>query len=207
LLVRPDGSVEERDTLSSRVTISKPVEPLQGREFYIILLTSGRGFSRYLERIDSVELLPDGLIRCEAAGHYPGENRVATTWELVIDPNASYLVRKAIAFFSGGGRFSASFENEGMQNCENGPLPETGRFRQGAAEIRERHFLGDGYAEIAYLSSKNSADRQLISDTQSLLRDKYPPGTRVVDLTKEPHRSYVVPENRKPFARRVGSRR
>ena len=192
--VKPDGSVTTTESESDYVHITKPVEPLQLREFYIMVLTSGRGYSMYLDKIDSAESLPDGLIRCRASGRYPGANRNACTWELVIDPDAAYLVREAKAFFPQGGRLKATFENEGIQWLEKGPLPETGRFRQGADKIWKRYFRGDGYTEIAYLSLESGADHQLISDTRALLRGDYPLGTKVIDSRVQPALSYRVGE-------------
>ncbi len=65
-----------------------------------ILLASGRGYTRYIEKPLSVRKLPDGLIELRAKGFiwvvpaqaspdWEGE------WRLIINPNEDYLVRRA----------------------------------------------------------------------------------------------------------------
>lgn len=190
IIVRPDAAVTIEGSKSSGVVLTKPVEPLQEREFYITLMTSGRGYSTYLDKIDSAEILADGLIRCQGSGRYPGQTRNSCVWKLLVDPGAAYLVRDAKAFLPSGDKLIATFENEGLQLFDKGPLPVTGRFRQGDEEVRKRHFRGDGYTELAYHSLENGADQQLIADTRELLQGDYPPGTSVYDLKVDPSFSY-----------------
>lgn len=52
----------------------------------------GRGFSRYIEKVDRVTDSGDKLLRCVGTGRYLAWNG---RWELLVDPSLTYMVRDA----------------------------------------------------------------------------------------------------------------
>jgi len=103
-------TVEKPDAITFMLQIRQP------------LLCLGRGYSKYITEIRDVSLQEDGRLKVVADGlgmtHDPDGK-----WELVIDPDAEYLVRSAQVVYRGKRR---AFTNSGL--TRHGPhcVPEKG---------------------------------------------------------------------------------
>jgi hypothetical protein len=92
--VTPDGKVLDKSGNHTKLTRFPIGNPNNMYEFNMYQLATGRGFSTHLATVRSVESLPLGLTKVTARGSY--WSSLPGTWELTLDPNSDYLVRKAI---------------------------------------------------------------------------------------------------------------
>lgn len=65
--------------------------------YRLFKLTCGRGLSRDIGAIESLETLPDGKVKLISQGSY-GPSFPSGKWEIILDPSADYLARKAVFF-------------------------------------------------------------------------------------------------------------
>lgn len=79
------------------------------------LFATGRGFSRFLTHITSMETIEKNKVRLIASGFYNGTG----TWILDIDPQEEYLVRKAV-FTDSNGRNVIVCQTGGTVRSEKG---------------------------------------------------------------------------------------
>lgn len=192
MVVGIDDSIAKRDDNQGRVFYEKAVEPFQNPDVYLLVLTSGRLFSQYLTAIESVASMENGMMRCEAVGVYPGAERRPCRWELVVEPDAAFLVREAKAYWLEKDILAATFSNQGLQHSEHGPYPATGRFAHGDDGVRAKYWQGDGVWDIAYLSLESRSENRFVSELRDEFTGDFPAGTLVLDSRAEPSLSYVI---------------
>lgn len=188
--VYPDGRVEQRDTTPT-VFLRTRKEEFESGEVYIPVLSTGRGFSLLLDEITAVHEQKDGLLRCDAIGKYPDGK--PCNWELVVDPQAGYMVRSARCETRRTGYVLAVLSNEGTLWFENGALPEKARFTFAPDRYGT---TADGAFLVTFKGMQPRADGELIAKARQLLRQEFPKGAEILDYRRNPRQPlhYVVGE-------------
>jgi len=122
LKVTPDGEVTQAGTLyNSSLFAPRDITPVADRSSYLWGL--GRFFSERLDKVTHVEESEDGRLHVSALGNrHEGNNG---TWELEIEPEAAWMVRKA-RFHpeSKPDRIKAEMSNEGTVWSGSFCIPE-----------------------------------------------------------------------------------
>ncbi len=97
-VVDPNGEIlKTHDKMVlHRFLIDRPDNMYQFNQFRMAV---GRGFSRHLGTVTSLKSLSSGGIKVTSEGSY-GQG-LNGSWELTLDPNSDYLVRKAIFTMDG----------------------------------------------------------------------------------------------------------
>jgi len=141
------------------------------------LWTTGRGFSRYLRGIQSIEQRPDGLLGVKAVGFH-GPEKTHGTWELVVDPNAAYLVREARYQHDQRDSPSHVIENTGLRWIGSCCLPERGSWT--------RPHLKGNKNMVQCQSARLEEDRELLTQAEKLVQGPHPAGTTIIDYRMAP---------------------
>ncbi len=193
-VVSPDGEVSQAMG-APIVHLYDPVCGLESWDVYIPVLSAGRGYSKLLAEITEVSKQDDGLLRCKAIGRRPGRPPDDTSfdWELLVDPDAAYMVRWAKCVWRKNGSANFIIETEGTRWFEWGPLPEKARF------VSSPEYYGkslDAFWEISFKAMAARGDEELIASARKLLRGEFPKGTKVFDKRKSAKvPSYTVGES------------
>jgi len=192
-VIASDGTIVQELKSKDQVHIAKPGIPLGDRYFYIPVLSSGRGFSHFLDEIIDSEVTGDGLLRCTAVGTYPNPLRTTPSrWVLTIEIDNGFLVRSAQALTLDGDVI-AEFRNDGTLQSEKGLIAKSAQFRMGDEEFVRAYYYEDGYTNIAFVALSHGADQQLISTVRDALLGGYPVGTQVIDESQgDPPLTYDV---------------
>jgi hypothetical protein len=179
-VVEDDGALS-RDPKSpgfrhAVLDIPGPTKPLRTTEDLLALLTAGRGFSEWIRQITLVRQGDDGLLHCTADGRAYNK---PCKWELVVEPSAGYLVRRARAWAPNGFEYF-NIENHGTKRFDRVTVPAEGTFWAGTSpdrrdEVRHKY-------EVTFTSYKAAADAELIKQARKLLREEVPVGTEVTDF-------------------------
>jgi len=140
-------------------------------EFDELQLATGRGFSRDLGSITSVKTLPSGLV--QATGHRPGGP--GHIWELTIDPNSDYLVRKATLTWPGQNKPTIVVTSGGLMVKDGLKIGKYGTYRHSSSE---RSF------EVTDIS-KVVGPNKLYEEVLLHLDSPLPPGSMIIDLRGE----------------------
>jgi hypothetical protein len=138
-------------------------DPLQHWQLYISVLGTGRGYARYLESIQSIDESPTGTITCVAAGVFPNPGTVACRWELEVEPDAGFLVRKARVTSETGERVLGEFSNEGHLETILGTIAARAEFTYGGSDARN-FYHGDGISKVRYEALDDVADETWIAE-------------------------------------------
>jgi hypothetical protein len=175
--VSPTGPVAVEEAPDT-VELYRPEGALEQADIYISVLASGRGFSRLVDAITEAVVSRENpkLLDCKAVGRYPDGTRCI--WQLAIEPDATYIVRKAKCVREDNGFVLADMENFGTKWFEKGPVPERARY------IFAPKYYGtspESAFEITYMAWDDKTDEDLIDRNRRLLRSPYPPGTTVLD--------------------------
>ncbi len=184
LRVGPAGPVAVEEAPDT-VELYRPEGALEQTDIHISVLASGRGFSRLVDEITEAVTSRENpkLLDCKAVGRYPDGTRCL--WQLVIEPDAAYLVRKAKCVREDNGFVLADLENFGTKWLEKGPVPERARY------IFAPKYYGtspESAFEITYTAWDSKTDEDLIDRNRRLLRSPYPPGTTVLDYRANPRK-------------------
>lgn len=180
-VVSPAGVKEE--TISPDNIEMRPArDPLCDWRMYVPVFCSGRGYSDYLDTVTSVER-QGNILRVTGAGSYPAAARQACSWELEIDPETAYLVRKAKASWPDG-RIIAEMENQGALWVEKGPIAQTGRLRAGG-DRAAMMYQGDGYFDVAFTAFNAGADHQMLRQLYENFNGNFPENSHVTDFRND----------------------
>jgi hypothetical protein len=152
-----DGKLIEVNPQATFEPVGSTYDLLIGR----ILWPLGRGFTRRMDRITSVTLESDRLLRVVAESDGDGLMR---RWELLIDPTADYLVRAAKAFRENETEPLIVVETAGIVTGGGRSVAHTARWIEGATGPP---------ASIAVNSVSSGTDEALIQRTEDRL-DKLP---------------------------------
>ena len=93
LTFRPDseGQVTASGHENRRVQLYRPDSEAMALFRMKIMFSLGRGYSGYIDELESVSQLGDGAMKCTGTGKWIWNG----SWELVVDPAAGYMVRSA----------------------------------------------------------------------------------------------------------------
>jgi hypothetical protein len=127
-----------------------------------LLWALGRGYSRRLDRITSVSMRPDGLLKVVADNK---DGSFMSRWELLIDPSADYLVRSAKAFRRDDAVPAYAVETAGVLAGGGRSVAHTARWIEEGGEP----------ASIAVTSVAATTDGELVQRTEGRLDE---PGLR-----------------------------
>ena len=202
VVVEDDGALS-RDPKSTggfrvaHLAIPDPTKGLRTTEHLLALLTAGRDFSRRIKRISGVREGEDGLLHCTADG--TAYNKPCK-WELVVEPRAGYLVRRARAWAPNGFEYF-NIENSGTKQFGKVTVPAEATFWAGTFPDR-RDAVRHKY-EVTFTSYKAAADAELIKRTRKVLRQEIPVGTEVTDFRsgEQNPQPYIVGEPKRKPAR------
>lgn len=143
-------------------------------EFNQFALAVGRGFSKQLKTVTSVKSLSSGLM--EVISHGSRDPRFQGTWELTIDSNSNYLVRKAIYTPNGRGSPTIVVTSTGVIAESGATLAKYGTFK---------------YSNLIELSvevtdiSKVVDPNKLYEEVLSRLNSPLPIGASIFDMRGE----------------------
>jgi hypothetical protein len=171
-VVDPNGQIVRTDDsiLLWRWPIDKPYSVYQ---FNHIQLPMGRGFSRHLGTVKSAKSLSSGLVKVTSQGsHGPG---LKGTWELTIDPNSDYLVRKAVFTPDGMDKRTTLVTSSGVVEKDRIKLAKDG--------VLKYTNLPEYSVQVAGIS-KVVGPNHLYEEVLSRL-SRLPPGTSTIDLRGE----------------------
>ena len=132
----------------------------------------GRGYSRHVTRIRDVSRQEDGRLTVAADG-LDMALRPGAKWELVIDPNAEYLVRSATLVDNRNRR--SSFTNSGLKRHGPHCVPEKGECK-GA-------FISTSFE---FLSASFEADVEFLRRAKATMQPPYLIHTDVHDQRRTP---------------------
>lgn len=186
---KPPGGPPTRTKDSHSLMIFPPDRPDLLLPLVQTLWTAGRGFGEHLDEVDSYEERPNGLIQLRAQGHQGPYAK--GTWELVVDPAASYLVRSGRFFYTGEKEPTYSSENTGLKTAGTLAYPQNGTwtvtFRTGVHRV----------TEICFESAELTFDEALYKDARAVANQPYLPNTFVVDSRVNPVEPYRIDYNGK----------
>jgi len=146
------------------------------------LWSTGRGLSGYIDHIDGVQHLNNGLIQLKCAAYesppLPG------TWILSVDPTAAYLVREASFFRNATGRGTPliAITNHGLKWYGNLALPESCEWVYSSPPINEKYELSDITADLKF-------DERLFESAQAEMLPPYPDDTMLIDARVSPEKT------------------
>ena len=141
-------------------------------EFDKLQLATGQGFSKDIHNITSVKTLPSDLLQVTA--HRQDISR--HTWELTIDPNLEYLVRKAILMREGANKPTILVTSGGLMVKDELKIGKYGTYKYSVSpEI---------LFEVAGIS-KVVGPNKLYEEVLSRLNSPLTPGSSIVDLRGE----------------------
>lgn len=171
-----------------------PERPLRSTEEFRAVLSAGRGYSRLLDAVATVEKRDDGLLEVEADGRAYNQ---ACKWRLTIDPQLNYLVRSATAWRPDNGFEYFSIENRSTLDKGSTVLPETATYVE--ARFPAKDFEETKAFEVSFVEYVAAASMDIIALARQDLRDAIPAGTEVYDYTKgdgdTPEKPYTVGKN------------
>lgn len=185
LQVEPSQKSVERDRSFS--IWQYPPDNQKNRYYSLrILLTMGRGYSQYIDAIQSVEAeqTPDGeVLRVEATGHCVSPKQ--GKWKLLVVPGETYLIREAEYFIEGPSEALFKLSNSGVLRHDDLRLAKRGRFQIGPDGV------GAVY-EVAIKAASLGGNPDLLQMVRDRVADKLPPHSFVEDRRTDPPRTYQI---------------
>lgn len=166
------------------------------------ILTMGRGFSNYLEKVSSIKKISASMIEIQASGH---AFTMQCHWKLMIDTDAGLLVRSAMASSIKNNDFCfLMIRNEGAQVIDNVKLPTNGIYSELCAlnkvnDDEKKH-------EVTFLDYKRQAQLSLLTEIKQKLRGELPRGIEVSDFRDgdgSTCKTYIVGDEKGPFRKCV----
>jgi hypothetical protein len=148
-----DGKLMDVKPMATFEPVGSTYDLLVGR----FLWPLGRGFASQIDRITSVTTMADGLLKATAEGD---RGAMKCRWELVIDPEADYLVRDAKAFRRDEKQPSYVVKTAGVLTGGGRSVAHTARWIEGEGGLP---------ASIAVTNVFARADDELIERTEQRL--------------------------------------
>lgn len=173
LIIDPNGKIikKEGNQILSRFPIDKPYSDYQFKYFQ---LPMGKGFSGQLKTISSVDLLPSGIINLKSQGSFgPG---FQGNWDLILDPNAEYLVREATFTQDNKSSPLKTVTTSGIMKKNNLTLAKNGVYKSaGGMELS---------VEVEDIS-KVEGENTLYNEISSRFKKQLPIGASIIDMRGE----------------------
>jgi len=132
----------------------------------------GRGYSKYITKIRDVSPQEDGRLKVTADG-LAGDLYPGAKWELVIEPDAEYMVRSAVVVDSGNRR--RSFTNSGLRRYGSHCVPEKGECKGGLIS-----------GSFEFQSASFEADVEFLERAKATMQPPYLIHTDVSDQRRTP---------------------
>jgi len=169
--VGPAGNIVREDTCDLALFFDPGSDvPTFARDYG--LRSMGRGFSRFIERVTDVKELAGGKFDLCAEGRlndsYPGR------WELVIEPEAGWMVREA-RFLNRHGRFVKEMTNEGLIRAGPLAIPKTSEM-DWPTTISLDSKIGVNFETV-----RAGFDEELFQRAREAVVGPHPPGTMISD--------------------------
>ncbi len=169
--------------VSGAINLYRPNPQTLSDYLDLSLLLVGRGYTKHIQSISSVEALADGRLAVKAEGK-PFSTR-ATKWELVVEPAAGYLVRSATYFVDDSDRTITKpryvITTAGLQWFGSLALPE--KFEQrDPFQVKEQPFHKSG----TVTSSSLKGDEPFFNETVAMFHAPFPVSTEVADNRSNP---------------------
>ena len=141
-------------------------------EFNQFQLATGRGISRRLGAVMSVKSLSSDLIKATAKGSY-GSGIPLGTWELTLDPNSDYLVRRATFTPVGADRPTVAVTSSGIMMKDGLKIAKYGTFK--FSNLLELSVQVTGISKVL-------GPNKLYEEVLSHLNSPLPPGSDITDF-------------------------
>ena len=167
ILVSPDGQTTEYAAGNPSFDFYRPDDMQRYSLFLYPILATGRGFSKYLSEVIEMHKTKDGLVNFSARGFSP--LGVAQIWQMVVDPNANYLVRSA----------SYKLINETFS------FSTTGIKKFDGHSMAQRANIGPQIT-MEIQDYKPEVNKELLETTINMLRGPLPKGSKVYDWVTNP---------------------
>jgi len=156
---------------SGSLKVDDPDAPTYKLPIRRTLACLGRGYSKYITAIRDVSPLEDGRLKVTADG-LSGSLRPGAKWELVIDPDAEYLVRSATMHYRSRQEF---FTNSGLRRYGPHCVPEKGECKGGYIS-----------ASFEFQSASFEADVEFLRRAKATMQPPYLMHTDVSDQRRNP---------------------
>ncbi len=160
-----------------------------GHQQWRMLLITGRAYSSFFAKIQACKELPGGLVEISAScSQYKG-----ASWDVVIDPMSSYLVRQARYYQPNEGKPIVKLETEGTITKGSFAMPKKTTW--------EDHYLGTFSAEYSFKEGRFEFDEATYRRAEDVVRAKEPyvPETLVSDGRVSPEEDFQADsDGRKP---------
>jgi len=154
-----------------------PDAPTYNFEIKRTLWTLGRGYSKHIADITKIEKQKDGLIFVIAEGT-DISYRQGAKWELLIDPDAAYMVRSAKLFKMGNEKPIISIVNSGIKWEGSRCIPNESTWRD--------NYLGGNIATSEFKAVSSEADVKFIRHAEMTMKSPYLLHTDVTDHRMNP---------------------
>ena len=173
LTFRPDseGRIKASARENRHVQLYPPDSDALGLFKMRIMFSLGRGYSRYINELESVSLLEDGAIKCTGTGKWIWNGR----WELVVDPAAAYMVRSAKFLPEFPDAPPLDVTTSGVKWFGDRCVPEKSVWVDALSSETKRHI------NIVCRSARSQADLELISEAEQEASGAYEGRTSVID--------------------------
>jgi hypothetical protein len=164
--VHPDGNTVDIGNDHANVSIYPIGNDENVSDIFLFHLVTGRGFTKLINNLVSLDVLPTGNITAKAQTSISPE----TFLNLTIDPNSDYLVRTAKYMFSGQDDPSGEITNTGNIIRNGVTYAKSGLLKTGSTEITiqindEEPKLDDVYNEVLnYMKKPLDPQRTSIID-------------------------------------------
>lgn len=169
------GNVTATESPLSAVDLRNPATDYRNQIYS--LWAAGRGFSGYLNEILTVRVTEDALIELEAIGSF---RERTGKWTIALDPEASYMARRAE--FRRAKRHNPILvvENAGLREFGSAVLPETGsvRFKKSSGVHDKQRYVYE------FIDWKPAHNEDLLANVREQLLGPYPKDTEIYDHRK-----------------------
>ncbi len=176
-VVNPRGQLVE-ETTAQTLSVYKPSDHTNASHLEHYSWTTGRGFSGQLDRIVEHRVDANQMVHCRAAGSH-----ASTTWKIILDPGAGWLVRSATLTRGGQGGPSIICTTTGTESFDGVAVARSGRVvflpgTPGSYEIVGRLVHYD----------KRSDENQLTGIRRALTTARTNPDLQLMDYRENPGR-------------------
>ncbi|MBA3311917.1 MAG: hypothetical protein H0T47_01300 [Planctomycetaceae bacterium] len=181
LTINSEDKVTKTSPVHNLILLNNPGDATYVMWYYPILWTAGRGFSRHIDVFTEVEPPePSGLIPVKGTG-WLWQKKQEGHWELLLDPEAGYLVRRAAFFSQDKDKPKVVVENDNIQRDGECYYPTAG-----VLEYKDITY------KVQFEAASLDTDAQLFQEARNHLTEPFPPGSQIIDKRTEPEDSYVV---------------
>jgi hypothetical protein len=179
----PDDQVEEVGTIYD-VRLFGPRDAGPNVPKYATLWSLGRFYSKNIDTVTSVQQEEGSRLKVSAEGRKGGGQR--GRWELVIDPDAAWMVREA-KFYSADNpdRVSCQMTNTGTVWCGMYCVPEKAAFNYGGEVTDECRAKGE-VEDLTFAPVVDGFDDSFYQTAKRAVTEDRPPNLTIQDFRRDP---------------------